>query len=917
MNTLSNFLTLVIKFALCALTGENLQMCIARRIFNMNTLSNFLTTTTFPEYSDDSTLYHSRSVDESIHECRDVPKIDESDLVIYVPSQQRLYVSSQDQFSELGTQTESQISRCFEKVAALDTETGELTPFVAREDFSGDSTFQNIKLNYAQWRLGIGAESRAVEEMAIYAKTLQKLANAIKAADPQQQVKVNLWPWHVPYSGISKQLLAWLAELEPKAVVVLTAGSYRGLSYLNELSPSRSATRWGDRYSLKINNQIFADNSRKPVPLTTLFGQRPLSFEVQWRDENLFKIDTRLEDTEQRLSLPLWFLPDSPLKSEISLTLQETNALKAPLQLIKLTTQAGQLTFKVRQKTLKPTVRYPDEATVNWTSRCPIKKESAQTWINNLVNGAKLVCPYFDSQDKIKIELKGDGIYIDTRQLLLSLDFTLDDSHSEPKDWRIVGPLSHLEQSDSVWKILASDLSFGQCSLSFEPISAEYTKLAFTSTTVDIPKKLCQRLYKRGYSRGQRGLKPWPKGQPEKMAHSFQIKVVPTPRLLQTHLPQRSLWREMRWLLNNKRECQVNDDGYFNCGGRNNLRFLDLLGGQITLQGFPEMPTLHIDQRLANNQALLTIYCGDWPRLFPLSHRNIIKGTADNPYAVFDRHTKTTRRFTRIYDDEPLWSLTAPAVKADEIEGFDKGHDRLFNQGIPVSPRQNRPQLCNNYSYYQLATADKVVGSECLNVPAPKSDAVHINWVFVKTQGEWRGVWDYRARQLANPLANFLRSIKQEMTFQIWFLDVNNAHKIGLEEYSRTTVNSQTDNRKIFNRLIQPIQNMRGQYRHANFSQQVPQVLSALAEQQRWQDGGRYLTLLFAHRLSIADLERQIKRLSLQTPEQSLVILSRRLPKQSQREAWAKQGIHFIRLTPSSYWYTELVGRLKAWNSGD
>ncbi|RKZ79073.1 MAG: hypothetical protein DRR19_25465 [Candidatus Parabeggiatoa sp. nov. 1] len=856
----------------------------------MNTLSNFLTIGLLLIWSIGVQAYSTTT--SQPYQCRDVAKIDENALVISVPSQQLLYVPSQDKLYDL-----AQVRRCdpralhrFHKVAVLDTQTGEPTKLVEWN--------QNNQFNYAQWQLGIGAESRAVEEMVIYAKTLQKLAETIKADDPQQ--KVNLWPWHVPYSGISKQLLAWLAELEPKALVVLTAGSYRGLSTIGELSPTHF-TSWEERYSFEINNRIFADS--KQVPLTTLFGQRPLSFEVQWRGENLFKIDTRLEDMEQRLSLPLWFLPDSPLKSEITLTLQETNALKAPLQLIELNTQASQLTFKVRQEYIKPTVRYPDDAPVNWTTLCPIKEELAQTWINYLVNSARLVCPYLDRQNQVKLELIGDGIHVDTRQLLLSLDFTLDDSYTNPKDWRIAGALSHLQSNNQrVWKILASDLSVGQCSLTFEPISAEAT-LAFTSTPAKMSDEICQRLYKRGYQQEMRGLKPWPKGQPEKMGHSFEIKVKPNPRLLQTHLPQDSLWRKRHWLLNNKHKCQIKDNGYFDCESGNNISFLDLLGGQITLQGFND--TIQIDQRLANNQALLAIYCGDWPRLFPLSHRNIIKGTADNSYAVLDRHTKTTRRFTRIYDNEPLWSLTAQPVKADVIDGFDKKRgDRLLTHGIPVSPQQK--PLCKKYSYYQLATADKAVGSECINAPPPKSDAVHINWVFVNTQGEWRGIWDYRARHLAKPLAKFLHDANQEMTFQIWFLDVNDAREIGLEEYSRTTVNSQTDNRKIFNRLIQPIQNMR--------AQQVPQVLSALAEKQRWQEGGRYLTILFAHRLSIADLEQQINRLSLQKP---LVILSRRLPKRSQREAWAKQGIDFIRLTPSSYWYNELVERLKAWNTGD
>ena len=874
----------------------------------MNTLSNFLTicslliwnigvqaypTTMFQQSGD--------SMYKSSAECRNVPKIDENAFVIYMPSQQKLYVPSQDELYDLGILTEEQISPCFHKLIALDTQTGKLTPLVAREDFSEDSPNKNNKFNYTQWYLGIGDESRVVEEMAIYAKTLKKLAETLNAYEPQ----FNLWPWRVPYSGLSKNLLAWLAELEPDALVVLTAGSYRGLSYLNELSPTRSIS-WEDRYSLKINNQIFANN--RQVPLTTLFGKHSLFFEIHWRGENLLKINTQLEDTEQ-LSLPLWLLPNSPLKSEITLTPQETNALKAPLQLIELKTQADQLTFNVQQKYIKPTVRYPDDTTVNWTTLCPIKEKLAQTWINYLVNGAKLVCPYFDNQNKVKIELIGDGIHIDTRQLLLSLDFRLDDPQTNPKDWRIEGSLSHLpSDNQGVWKILASDLSFDQCSLTLEPISS-YATLAFTPTTVEIPYKMCQRLYKRNYPQWQRGLKPWTKGQ--EMGHSFEIKVTPTRRPLQTHLPKDSLWRKMRWRLNNEWECQIKEDGYFKCGGRNNISFLNLLGGQITLQGFNE--TIPIDQRLANNKALLAIYCGDWPRLFPLSHRNIIKGTADNPYAVLDRHTNITRYFNPI--GSQLWSLTAPPLKEDDIKGFDKRRDHLFTHGIPVSHPPVRPPVCKNYSYYKLATSDKTVESECTIVPPPKSDTVHINWVFVNTQGEWRGVWDYHARQLANPLAKFLRSINQEMTFHIWFLDANDAREIGLDDYSRTTVNSQTDDRKIFNRLIQPIQNMRGQFRYANFSQQVPQVLSALAEKQQWQEGGRYLTLLFAHRLSIADLEQQINRLSLQ--KQSLVILSRRLPKRTQRNAWARQGIHFIRFTSSSDWYDELVERLKAWHSNN
>jgi len=178
------------------------------------------------------------------------------------------YVPSQAQLYDLGVLTD-QLSRCFKKVATLDTQTGELTPFVAQ---NGDSTHH--KLNYAQWQLGIGPESRAVEEMAIYAKTLQKVAQAIKADDPQQEL--NLWPWQVPYSGLSNNLQAWLAELEPDALVVLTAGPYRGLSTIAELSPSLSATSredhyslpsnqalstthltWQERYSLNINNPIF------------------------------------------------------------------------------------------------------------------------------------------------------------------------------------------------------------------------------------------------------------------------------------------------------------------------------------------------------------------------------------------------------------------------------------------------------------------------------------------------------------------------------------------------------------------------------------------------------------------------------------------------------------------------------------
>jgi hypothetical protein len=49
-----------------------------------------------------------------------------------------------------------------------------------------------------------------------------------------------------------------------------------------------------------------ANNSQ--VPLTTLFGTRSLFFELHWREENLFQINTPLENTEQ-LSLPLWFRP--------------------------------------------------------------------------------------------------------------------------------------------------------------------------------------------------------------------------------------------------------------------------------------------------------------------------------------------------------------------------------------------------------------------------------------------------------------------------------------------------------------------------------------------------------------------------------------------------------------------------------
>jgi hypothetical protein len=96
--------------------------------------------------------------------------------------------------------------------------------------------------------------------------------------------------------------------------------------------------------------------------------------------------------------------------------------------------------------------------------------------------------------------------------------------------------------------------------LNFEPISA-YAKLAFTLSTVNFPNEICQRLYKkRGW---QLGLKPWRKGQQEKMDQSFKIKVTPTARSLQTHLPRESLWREMRWLLNKKHTCQINDDGLF------------------------------------------------------------------------------------------------------------------------------------------------------------------------------------------------------------------------------------------------------------------------------------------------------------------------------------------------------------------
>ncbi len=873
----------------------------------MNTLSNFLTigllsigvqaysATTLSQYSPDSTRYQSRWVDEYRADCRQ--RLDKNALVIYLPSEHRSYaLTSQGSPYLLKTPAREQLSGCFNKVVALDTKTGKLTPFF------GESTSDN----YSPRPLRIGTESRAVEEIEIYAKSLQRLANAIKAADPQSQL--NLWSWQVPYSELSKQLLAWLAELEPKAVVVLTTGSHRGLSYLDELDLSRS-TNWDDRYSVQINNQIFADN--KPAPLTRLFGQRPLSFAVQWRDENLFKINTRLEDTEQ-LSLPLWFLPDSPLKSEISLTVQPTPAITAPLQLLQLTSQAGQLTFNVRQNAVKPTVRYPDNKTVDWTSRCPIEKESAQTWINYLVNGAQLVCPYFDDQNKVQIELIGDGIVIDTRQLLLSIDIRLDDEYTSSTDWQLADSLSHLPSNNQRgWKILTSDLSFGQCSLTLEPISTEAT-LAFTSTRVNLSDELCQRLYKPDNL--QRGLKPWPNGQLEKMDRSLDMTVKPALHPLQTHLPKDSLWREMHWQLNQQQNCQINEEGYFDCGGGNQLHFIDLLGGQISLQGFNE--TIHIDQRLANNQALLAIYCGDWPRLFPLSHRNIIKGTADNPYTVLDRNTNITRYFKRIYDEESLWSLTALPVKADDIEGFDKWRDQLFSHGIPISPRQQRLPICNNYAYYQLATAEKAAESDFLPVSNCQSDQSHINWVFVNTQGEWRGIWDYYGRRLAKPLADFLRSIEQEMIFHLWFLDVNNAHQITLEEYSRTTVNSQTDERKISNRLIQPIQNMRSPNRYADFSQQVPQALSTLAEQQQWQQGGRYWTILFAHRLSIADLERQINRISLQTPKQSLVILSPRLPKDSQRTAWAKQGIRFIRLTPSSDWYDELAGLLKAWNTG-
>ncbi|MDM8560942.1 hypothetical protein [Candidatus Parabeggiatoa sp. HSG14] len=899
----------------------------------MNMSSNFLiicllltwsigiqayTTTISQQSPDNSTALH--SIDNSSAECKELSEIDKNALVIYVSSQQPLYVLSPYQYDldtltepqislhDLGTLTKSQISHCFKKVVVLNTQTGELVPFVAEEDFSGDSTNKDNMLDYTQWQIGIGTESGAVEEMAIYAKTLKNLAKALKTDDPEQDV--NFWPWRVPYSGLSKNLLAWLIELEPDALVVLTAGSRRGVSSLEELSTTRF-TSWEDRYSLKINNQIFTDDEEQ-VPLTRLFGGHSLFFEIRWRDENLFEINTPLEDAEQ-LSLPLWFLPNSELKSEITLMPKETKALKAPLQLIELNTQAGELTFAVRQENITPTVLYLDNAMVDWATHCPIEKEKAQIWINYLVNGAQLVCPYFDSQNKIKIELSGDGISIDTRQLLLSFDFMLDDFHTDSTDWQIKGALSNLQSDDiGVWKILASDLSFEQCSLTFEPISP-YATLAFSSTPVEIPDEICQRLYKQKYSTDMLGLKLWTKGQKEEIAHSFEIKVVPAPRLLQTHLPKDSLWREMRWLLNNELECQIKEGGYFKCDGENNISFLDLLGGQITLQGFNE--TISIPQKLANNQALLAIYCGDLPRLFPLSHRNIIKGTADNPYAVLDRRTNITRYFNRIYDDKPLWLLTAPPIKDDIIIiGFDKRRDHLFTHGIPVSPQQNRPPVCKNYTYYKLATSDKVVESECTIVPPPKPDTVHINWVFVNTQGEWRGVWDYRARQLAKPLADFLRSINQEMTFHTWFLDVNDAHKINLDEYSSTTVNSETDNRKIFNKLIQPIQNMRSQSRYANFSQQVPQVLSALAEKQQWQEGGRYLTILFAHRLSIADLEQQINRLSLQKP---LVILSRRLPKRSQREAWAEQGIDFIRFTSSNRWYDELVEYLKAWNTGD
>lgn len=862
----------------------------------MNTLSNFLTicllliwsigaqANTISQQSPDD------SVDESKAECSGVPKIDESALVIYVPSKQWLYVlPSQGLPYKLKTLTDDQIPRCFNKVVTLTPDnTGKLTNLVEWKKPSS-----NNKFNYAQWQLG----NQAVKKMNIYAKTLKGLAHALNADDQQQNV--NLSPWHVPYFGFSKNLLAWLAELEPDALVVLTADSYRGLSYIDELSTTRSSTSWQDRYSLKINNN-------RQVPLTTLFDKRPLSFEVHWRGENIFKIDTPLTDTEQ-LSLPLWFLPRSRLKSEITLTLQETNALKAPLQLIELKSQANQLTFEVRDIKIKPTVRYPD-ASLNWTTLCPIKKEPAQTWINYLVSGAQLVCPYLDHQNKVTIELIGDGIRINTRQLLLSLDFRLDDLHTNSKDWQIEKSLSHLQQpKQGVWKILASDLSLNQCSLNFEPISA-YAKLAFTLSTVKFPNEICQRLYKHGW---QLGLKPWQKGQQEKMAQSFKIQVTPTARLLQTHLPRESLWREMRWLLNKKHTCQINDDGLFKCDGKNNITFLDLLGKQITLQGFNE--TIHIDQRLANNKALLAIYCGDWLRLFPLSHHNIIKGAADNPYAVLDPHTNIKRYFNPISGYQQFWSLTGAAVNAEDIENFDNGHDRLFTHGFPVSHQQKRLPVCQEYDYYQVQVAtsdDNAERSGCINVLPPKSDTVHINWVFVSVQGEWRGIWDYRARQLANPLANFLGSINQDMTFHIWFLDVNDAREIGLEEYSSTTVNSQTDSRKIFNQLIQPIQNMRGESRYANFSQQVPTVLSALAEKQRWQSGGRYLTILFAHRLSIAYLERQIKRLSLQTPDQSLIILSRRLPKQSQRDEWAKQGIEFIRLTASSYWYSDLVKSL-------
>ncbi|KHD11178.1 hypothetical protein PN36_07335 [Candidatus Thiomargarita nelsonii] len=829
----------------------------------MNTLSNFLTICLLLIWSI-GVQADSRFVgDESIAKCGGVPK---SALVIYVPSKQWLYVPSQDQLL-----TDAQeISHCFNKVAALTQDnTGKLTNLVSLSGGFNDD---------AQWQLG----DEAVKKMDIYAKSLERLADAL---NPQQNV--NLSPWHV---GLSNNLLAWLAELD--ALVVLTSESYRGLSYIDELS---RFTNGQERYSLKINNQIIA-NDREEVPLTTLFGTSPLSFKVHWHGQNIININTPLEDTEQ-LSLPLWFLPSSRLKSEITLRLQETKALKAPLQLIliELNTQANELTFKVRDIEIKPTVRYPDAP----LTHCPIKKEPAQTWINYLVNGAQLVCPYLDHQNKVKIELIGDGIRIDTHPLLLSLDITLDDVHTTPKDWQIEGAQSN----QGVWKILASDLSLDQCSLNFEPISA-YAKLAFTSSTVKIPDEICQRLYKR---ERKLGLKQWQKGQQEKMEQSFEMTATPTPRSLQTHLSKESLWREMHWLLNQKEKCQINDKGYFECESGNNISFLDLLGGQITLQGFNE--TIHIDdQRLANNQALLAIYCGDWRRLFPLSHRNIIKGAPDNPYAVLDPHTDSLKRyFNPISGYQQLWSLTGAAVKVADIEGFDKEHDRLFTHGFPDSHQQNRPAVCQKYAYYQVATSeDKAESSGCINVLPPKPDT--INWVFVSVQGEWRGIWDYRARQLANPLAKFLDSINQEMTFHIWFLDVNDAREIGLEEYSRTTVNSQTDSRNIYNRLIQPIQNMRGESRYANFSQQVPTVLSALAEKQ--QEGGRYLTILFAHRLSIADLEQQIKSLSLQKREQSLIILSRRLPKQSQRDTWAKQGIEFIRLTASSYWYNDLVKSL-------